>query len=321
MSTLQGVGQCVRRSRATMQDMTPYSAYLRVYEPLVAFREPARAAWALYSDPDMPLPDPRDVLGRERLGARTRLAATPPVSVPVRESDQALVHRVDGTTYICPLETRLRSVLAYNALESSLPGLLLESALSHETRIRADAEIARWRADGAPEYPHVREARWHVPLAWFILFQPAERRLVLVAGPGGEGTAAAESDAERAPQTGPAGEGHDRTLSYLTRMVEARRRLARALAVLRKTVEGTVVGEVESLGRWLEEFHPHAFVELDYGGIVDLVDDGFLLTDRSVADVVEGLAALSAGDGEVAAKHYQAVVARWLHVERRESAN
>lgn len=304
--------------------MTPYIAYLRVYEPLVAFHEPARAAWALYSDPEAPLPDPRDVLDRERRAVRERAAASPPVLVPQRESDQALVRRVDGTTYVCPLDTRLRSVLAYNALESNLPQLLVRSAVPRAARIAADAEVARWRSQGTAEHPHVQQARWHVPLPWFVLFEPAERRLVLVpngdrAGVEGEnGEAVAGEVDEPTPDGRPA---PDRTLSYLTRMVEARRRLARALAVMKKTVEGLVVDEVELLGRWLEEFHPHAFVELDYGGIVDLVDDAFLLTDRSVADVAEGVAALAEGDGQLAAQRYQAVMQRWSGVERLESAN
>lgn len=307
-----------------MQGMTPYIAYLRVYEPLVAFQEPARAAWALYSDPETQLPDPRDVLDQERRAVREQVAASPPVLIPSRESDQALVRRIDGTTYLCPLETRLRSVLAYNSLESSLPQLLLRSAVPRSARIAADAEVARWRSQGAAEYPHVRQSRWHVPLPWFVLFEPAERRLVLV--PNGERAAAGGEDGDVAAgdTEGVASEERsapDRTLRYLTRMVEARRRLARALAVLKKTVEGLVVDEVELLGRWLEEFHPHAFVELDYGGIVDLVDDAFLLTDRSVADVAEGVAALADGDGQLAAQRYQAVMQRWSAVERLESAN
>ncbi|MGH3095709.1 MAG: hypothetical protein ACRDMV_06860 [Streptosporangiales bacterium] len=302
--------------------MTPYIAYLRVYEPLVAFHEPARAAWALYSDPDTQLPDPRDVLDMERRTVREQVAASPPVLIPSRESDQALVRRIDGTTYLSPLDTRLRSVLAYNSLEANLPQLVLRSAVPRSARITADAEVARWRSQGAAEYPHVRQSRWHVPLPWFVLFEPAERRLVLV--PNGERAAAEGGDAVVGDTEESASEGRpapDRTLSYLTRMAEARRRLARTLAVLKKTVEGLVVDEVELLGRWLEEFHPHAFVELDYGGIVDLVDDAFLLTDRSVADVAEGVAALADGDGQLAAQRYQAVMQRWSAVERLESAN
>ncbi|MQA02079.1 MAG: hypothetical protein GEV07_04925 [Streptosporangiales bacterium] len=301
--------------------MSPYSAYLRVYEPLVAFREPARAAWALYSDPEVDTPDPRELLAVEEAAARRRLAATPPVLVPDRESDHALVHRIDQTTYICPLQTRSRSIAAYATLEELLPREVFEAAAPAESRALAETRASE--SGGAQTY--IKQARWHVPVAWFILFRQTERRLVLVPDDvthaGGAGTeVAGGEDGGTEPVTVPA-EGADRTMSYLTRMVEARKRLARSLAVLRKTVDGTVVDEVEALGRWLEEFHPHALVELDYGGLVSLVDDAFLLTDRSVVDVAEGLAALADGDGEQAARHYQAVMTRWSAVERRECAN
>lgn len=298
--------------------MPPYSAYLRVYEPLAAFREPALAAWAMYSDPESSLPDPREVLADELDRVRRGLASTPPVLVPERESDQALVRRIDETTYICPLETRSRSVLAYTTLDAGLPTEVVEAAVPAESRAVADRRVERTGTE-VVQRRHIRDARWHVPLSWFVLFRSDERRLVLVPG---EAAEQAAEDAGTVPAPDATGDtGPDRTMSYLTRMPDARKRLARALAVLRKTVEGTIIEEVEGLGRWLEEFHPHALVELDYGGIVELVDDGFLLTDRSVDDVAEGLAALAAGDAEGAAGHYQAIVARWVTVERHETAN
>ncbi|HEX6446172.1 MAG TPA: hypothetical protein VF053_13845 [Streptosporangiales bacterium] len=303
-----------------MQSMRPYSAYLRVYEPLVAFQEPARAAWALYSDPEADLPDPGAVLERELQGIRRRLAATPPKPIPDGESDEALVVRIDGTTYICPLETRIRSVLAYASLDATLPAEVLAAALPPESRTAADAIAHGVRGSGLGEQVHVRQSRWHVPMPWFILFRAAERRLVLVPGHEEE-EAVYEEGEERRRLEEVRSDDPGRTLSYLTRMSEARRRLAWALAVLRKTVEGTIIDEVETLGRWLEEFHPHAMVELDYGGLVHLVDNAFLVTDRSVTDVAEGIAALSDGDGEAAARHYQAVATRWLGVERYESVN
>src|SRR5690606_16772325 len=158
--------------------MSPYSAYLRVYEPLVAFREPARAAWALYSDPDAELPDPREVLAEEERASRRRLAATPPVLIPERESDQALVMRVDQTTYVCRLETRMRSVAAYPGLAETLPVEVIEEAVPEETRETAERQSSRFV--GSPAFGHIRQARWQVPVAWFVLFSQAERRLVLV---------------------------------------------------------------------------------------------------------------------------------------------
>ena len=39
------------------------------------------------------------------------------------------------------------------------------------------------------------------------------------------------------------------------------------------------------MARWLEEFHPHSLVELDYGGLVHLMDDETLQADESVAEL------------------------------------
>jgi hypothetical protein len=75
-----------------------------------------------------------------------------------------------------------------------------------------------------------------------------------------------------------------------------------------------VVEEIEQLGRWLEDFHPHCLVELDYAGLVDLLDDVHLSGDDSVADVAAGLEALAEGDVDSAAAAYQRLGTRWSRV-------
>src|SRR5207248_4498204 len=79
-------------------------------------------------------------------------------------------------------------------------------------------------------------------------------------------------------------EDQRRRCVYVTTMAQARRRAARALNVVRRTIEdGPVVAGVEAVARWLEEFHPHSLVELDYGGLVHLFDDEALTSDQSPA--------------------------------------
>ena len=76
-------------------------------------------------------------------------------------------------------------------------------------------------------------------------------------------------------------------------MAQASRRAARALQVIRRHV-----GEVRhrsrsrTSARWLEEFHPHSLVELDYGGLVHLMDDETLQADQSVAELAAALTGL-----------------------------
>jgi hypothetical protein len=113
-----------------------------------------------------------------------------------------------------------------------------------------------------------------------------------------------------------------RTLIYVTPMAQARRRVARALAAVRRHAEdGFDLDEVESVGRWLEEFHPHSLVELDYGGLVHILDDAALRADESVAEVAAAITGMETGQAELAVAMHKRVVSRWRVVRALESAN
>jgi len=165
-----------------------------------------------------------------------------------------------------------------------------------------------------------------VPVRWFVLFDREERRLQL--GPAGiEGGSFGGSFGGAfggTPGEAGAAEGVavSRSLVYRTAMAKARRRVARALQVLRKALpEGPTVPSVEALGRWLEEFHPRSLVELDYLGLVDLCAESTLRTDDSAGDVAEALAALHRGDTKLASMAYDRVTERWRLAYSTESAN
>jgi hypothetical protein len=160
---------------------------------------------------------------------------------------------------------------------------------------RVDGELLEFERRYGALRPHVLSETWQVPPWWFVAFEPGERVLVIT------------PDA--------------RSLRYRTAMSRARRRLARALDTLRRTVDGAVVERVEELGRWLEEFHPHAVLELDYGGLVELWDDSELRGDVSVADVQEALIGLAEGDPEVARAAYQRLSERWRSLAERSNAS
>jgi hypothetical protein len=85
--------------------------------------------------------------------------------------------------------------------------------------------------------------------------------------------------------------------------------------------EAPTVAGLEQLGRWLEEFHPHSRVELDYGGLVDLLDDEALREDSSVADIAAALSALTENRGEEATVAYERVLARWRPLQSLETAS
>jgi hypothetical protein len=129
-------------------------------------------------------------------------------------------------------------------------------------------------------------------------------------------------DDEREYEPAGAGESKEPLLRYRTPMVQARRRVARALRVLKDALEeGPLIDGLIDVGRWLEEFHPRSLVELDYGGLVHVLPAGELEGDHSAADVHEGIEALRTGDGAAAGEAYGRLVERWRSVRDRQSAN
>jgi len=302
--------------RGTIRVVLPYAASLRVYEPLAAFPEPARSQWARYVD----LPDrPRraHALEAEHAEAIRRLLGVPPIPVPEHESRDAYLRRVDDILYVCPWETRLRSWLAFARFRGSIPAKLANRFVPPAIAEQTADDFDRYRREVGAEglRPHIRTSTWHVPTAWFVPFDSAERWLVL----GDREQTSGEPGT--ATTTTPA-----RNLLYVTSMAQARRRVARALAVLRRHVgrrmgDVTAIHQVEDVGRWLEEFHPHSLVELDYGGLVHLMDDETLRTDQSVAELAAALTGLDTGQEELAYAMYQRVVHRWRSIQALETAN
>ncbi|KUN84110.1 hypothetical protein AQJ66_16395 [Streptomyces bungoensis] len=273
--------------------VVPYAAYLRVYEPLAAFPEPERTHWARYARrPDRPTY--QDELRR----SLADLLPTPPIPVPVHESGDAFVLESDGVLCVCPWRTRLRGWQALGDLGAELPPPVLDAVLPPLVRDQAAQDYERWLARNPDARPWIRTATWHIPLNWFVLVSDEERRY-------DEGTA------EAPPM-----------LRYRTPMVQARRRVARALRTLRDTLdEGPLIDGLVDVGRWLEEFHPRSLVELDYGGLVHVLPAGELADDHSAADVAAGIEALRRGDGAAAGEAYGRLVARWRAVRDRRSAN
>lgn len=279
--------------------IVPYASYLRVYEPLAAFPEPERGHWARYARrPDRP--SYQDELRR----SLADLLPTPPVAVPVHESDDAFVTEVDGVLCVCPWRTRLRGWQALGGLGEELPASVLDAVLPPLVRHQATQDYERWLTRNPDARPWIRSSTWHVPLHWFVLVGDGEREYAGAEGGArrrrGRGAGAALSDAHGA---GPAPGGP-------------------GLRTLRNTFdESPLVEGLLDVGRWLEEFHPRSLVELDYGGLVHVLPPEELDGDHSAADVAEGIEALRQGDGAAAGEAYARLVERWRSVRDRRSAN
>ncbi|MFF8833827.1 hypothetical protein [Streptomyces sp. NPDC015130] len=282
--------------------LVPYASYLRVYEPLAAFPEPERSHWARYAR------RPRTPGAQEELRrSLADLLSTPPVPVPVQESGEAFVAHLDGVVVICPWRTRLRSWLAVEELVADgYPGPVLDAMLPPVVRSQIAGDYERWLSGNPDARPWIRTAVWQVPLRWFALFGDEDRRYE-------PGVPAGEGGTEP---------GRPPVLRYRTTMAQARRRLARALRALRESIEeGPMTEGLVDVGRWLEEFHPRALVELDFGGLVHAVGEEWLAAERSAAEMAEGIAALRAGDGERAGEVYGRLAERWRVVRDLRGAN
>jgi hypothetical protein len=289
-----------------MASVIGYAAHLRIYEPLTGLPETERERWQSYiAAGDVPS---RPVqMAREHQVALSAVLAVPPRLDLSDGVDHAYVRHLDGMTYVCPWRLQLRAWNALDSFRTQLPDELSEAFFPTTLANAADDARDAWVAINPDVLPGILTETWQVPVPWFVAFDADERRLVL-----GERRTGAPS----------AVDGLDRALVYLTAMSRARRRVARALHIVRKVFDdGPASGAIEGVGRWLEEFHPHSLVELDYGGLVHLLDDETLSADTSVAEIAEALERLANGDVQASGECYEKVVGRWRAIAALEHAN
>jgi hypothetical protein len=276
-------------------------ASLRVYEPLAGFEGDEREYWERYLEGGAHF-SPSMGSALERAAS---LAAVVGRTLP-DTGEHAYVVDVDGVKLLCPWRTALRSQEALLDFCAELPDLLSDAFAPAALLEKAEVDLDRWRAEHGATTSHVRTCTWQVPLRWFVLVDPEEREVSL-------GTPSDVPGTLR--RTG-------RSLVYRTPMSRARRRVARALAVVRSAMGDPAVSEgIEELGRWLEEFHPRSVVELDYGDLVNLLDDAELSQDESARDMAHALQRLADGDGDEAAAAYGRMTARMKALQAVESAN
>ena len=275
-----------------------FASYLRVYEPLTAFDRERQVFWRRYAREgralgpvDGPVKQRTAVL--EALGAGwTRLPDLP---------DEAYVMEWGDTLLVCPWNLRLRVAEAALNARDGVPSVLADAFVPPILAGQAKAVVEDWRSgakvleQGVPRV-HEQIATWGVPLRWFVFVDLEEREIALSAG--------------------------QRTLRYRTEISKARRRAHRGVSVLRKSLgDAPITDAVEEGTRWLEEFHPRSIVELDYGGLVNLLPDDDLASDDSPGLVAAGLSALSRGDADGASAAYEKLVDRWRSVQLLERCN
>lgn len=273
----------------------PYAAFLRVYEPLAAFSPAERERWRSYAAVGG-APGRTEGPQVEHAAALRRLLSASQAD----PEEQAFLLDDGPGVLVCPWRTRLRSWESVVSVREEMPEMLADAFVPRPVAEATQVEARAWQAANPTARPHIRSQTWSVPVRWFVLFTEAERRVEPVEPVDGE-----------------------QTVIFSASMADARRRAARALAVLRKSAgeRATVTETVEELARWLEEFHPHSRVELDYGGLAGLLTPEQLAEDRSADDVAAALAALARSDSAAAAEAYGRVGERWRRIQLAENAN
>ena len=256
-----------------------------MFVPLSTLPSGERRRWERYVAAGK-APDRAGLVAAERAAAVVA-AVRPSLDV---DEEHALVEVVDGVTYICPARTQLRVWVAAEEFRFGLPALVADAFVPPTLAAEAGEQLAVWREVSPGLVPHIRSACWTIPLAWFLLFDPAER-----------------SEARSG-------------LRYVTAMSNAIRRAGAAISVISAALpQVPIVADLADVARWLEQFHAFGRVELDYGGLVDMLA-GTVQDERSVADLAEGLAAVRSGDGAAAAAAYDRVAGRWRDLQLKETA-
>ncbi|MEU3272436.1 hypothetical protein ABZ639_16460 [Saccharomonospora sp. NPDC006951] len=300
--------------------LRPFVAYLRVYEPLSSFGDPppeqlvqaveaaklTRASVGerehlLWLKSQISIPVrllPAELAnGNPAPSTQTDVLVLDPADVPAESGAE-----VGPGPLVCPLELRVRSAAALvGFLGDAHPALraaVLDANGISEEAIKSRANAAL--RDLHTGTMHMLSTTWTVPLPWFSLIEPEERRLVL-----GNGL-------------------HDpaRELSWRATMSDALSRAADAEELVRGTFGDSGPTEIlEETNRWLSNFHPASAVELDYGGLVQLVDDPILESDTSAEEVHSILEALRNGAVEEIAELFQTLRDYWGDLAARERFN
>lgn len=274
--------------------MVPYVAYLRVYEPLSAFDAEEASRWASYARAESEATDTVTTLLDEQQRALTSVLRPTGLAAPSSFDDTAYLLRDGEDVFVCPHDIRLRSWLALAELIDEIGDeqlrLLAPGSLEH-----VNPDFMNWRSKNPDAVPHIRQQTWQVPPAWFLLVSPEEMQTYRV-------------DGERT------------SVRYRCPIVQARRRMGSAFSVVRRTfADEPIVDVLSELGSWLESFHPHSWLELDFAGVAMLLDD--VDDDQSCADVAHAVSALSRGDIADATAAYERVIERWRRVRMVEHAN
>ena len=210
--------------------------------------------------------------------------------------EDAFVTDYQGERFTCPRFPRLRvleGLLAFFRTYGDMGGRAL---IPEATAKAAAAELERLRDHEPHQRSHILTSPWHVPLRWFVAFDPADRELIRLNG--------------------------DITVRYRTRRTQSSERLDRAIGVLDEAgFDDSVLADIRDLNEWLGAFPADCMIELDYASVAGMFDQADLVLDDSSADLWASIEALDEGDWEAAGRHYGSVAVRWADAMATAYAN
>jgi hypothetical protein len=268
---------------------TPYVASLRVYEPIEVFEIANQVLWS----------QSKNLLstGREEQIRSLKRAITNEPPNFSHDGAHFLLHK--GDRYLAPWSTSARCWAALQDFKFTIPSSLVKFFISStfEDVLSKTIEIVE------DKVPHILTSTWSIPPRWFALFSSDER----ISGVNEDGN----------------------FIIFRTPISSAKSRCIFTHQAVRGAFgEGAVEAEVSELLRWLEIFDGKSIVELDYGGLANILSKQLTLqgeagldADTSIEDVTSSIAGLASGDGALAGKGYERLVSRWRKVSTLESAS
>lgn len=191
-----------------------------------------------------------------------------------------------GRRYVCPRTPLLRVLEGVLAIRHAYRRIGDATVIPAEVALAAHRQLEDLRRSDPDLRSHILSSAWHVPVRWFVAFDPYAKEVIGVDG--------------------------RTTVRYRVGHVEACERLRRARAILSGLPSfEAVAGEIGELESWIAGFPSDSLVELDYGGISAMFSEVELVMDDSVGDVWAALDALARGDHSGAEVWRERIGARW----------
>lgn len=217
-----------------------FASYLRVYEPLSAFKPPERRRLAdlitIAADQSAAQLHEQELL--------SLLPALRGASIDLSVLDSPpLVHTISvrGTLLICPLDTKLRALQAVIDSEWAVSFPLNEWSMDRAARRQAAALLSSPSDSRRGGLVHVRSMPWRAPVWWCVLFTDDDRLAT--------------------------GNGQD--IRYRVALALA---ISRCSALVQAMTDSfgdlELAADLQQVSQWLHRFDETAVLEIDLGDVV-----------------------------------------------------